>query len=300
VVTPGLRYDSFDYQANTDSLWNDQLKDHDSSKVSLKIGGVYTFNDTFSGFAQFSEGFKAPNVKELYYTRNGGTYLTLPNENLDPEESQSYEIGLRAKGAWGSAELVHFYNDYENFIETVVLNTDAPYTDGVSQAQNIADAVIKGWELRTSLWLDEVIGAPLGTSLNASFAYSDGEGKQSGHSSEPLNSIPPMKTVVGIAYDNPNGTWGTTLNLTLVDDKNDNDIDHGSDPLFAPDSYELIDLTAYYNVNDKLQFRAGVYNLTDETYWVWDDVRGQADDSDNLDRYTEAGRNFSVSASYSF
>jgi hemoglobin/transferrin/lactoferrin receptor protein len=300
VLTPGLRYDSFDYQANTDSLWDEPLKDHDSSKVSVKLGGVYKFNKTFSGFAQYSEGFKAPNVRELYYTRDGGTYLTLPNENLDPEESQSYEIGLRAKGAWGNAELVHFYNDYENFIETVVLNTNAPYTNGVSQAQNIAEAVIKGWELRSSLWLDEVIGAPLGTSFNLSMAYSEGEGKQSGQSSAPLNSIAPLKTVMGLTYENPNGSWGTTLNLTLVDGKDNNDIDHGTEALFAPDRYELIDLTAYYQVNEQLQFRAGIYNLTDEKYWVWGDVRGQEAGDTNLDRYTETGRNFSISASYAF
>ena len=300
VITPGISYDSFETNPTTDSRWSEVLKDHSNSKASVRLGGVYKFSDTYSAFAQYSQGFKSPDIMELYYTRDGGSYITLPNENLEPEESDSYELGFRANGDLGNFELVGFYNDYTNFIETVKgSNPNYPqYGDDVSQAQNIAEAVIKGVELRTSIWLDQAVGAPTGTSLHASIAFADGQGQQDGGVDAPLNEVAPLKAVIGVNYDNPNGQWGGSLTTTLVDGKDTSDID--GENLFATPGYGLIDVAAYYAVNDKLELRAGLYNLTDRKYWAWEDVRGKEADNASLDRYTETGRNFSVSANYTF
>jgi hemoglobin/transferrin/lactoferrin receptor protein len=56
-----------------------------------------------------------------------------------------------------------------------------------------------------------------------------------------------------------------------------------------------VDLTAYWNINPLLSLRAGVFNLTDETYWWWSDVRGVAASSPTVDAYTQSGRNYSAS-----
>ncbi len=68
-------------------------------------------------------------------------------------------------------------------------------------------------------------------------------------------------------------------------------------PVFAPGSSTVVDLTAYYIPMKDLTLRAGIFNLTDEEYYNWSDVRGRQEE-DKF--YTQAGRNFGLSAKYDF
>ena len=66
-------------------------------------------------------------------------------------------------------------------------------------------------------------------------------------------------------------------------------------------NYTVVDLTTYYKPTDKITINAGVFNLLDEKYWIWNNVRTQASSSSaNLDRFTEAGRNVGVDVTYEF
>jgi len=49
-----------------------------------------------------------------------------------------------------------------------------------------------------------------------------------------------------------------------------------------------------------LTARAGVFNLTDETYAYWNDVRGLSATAVSRDAYTQPGRNLSLSLTYDF
>ena len=59
----------------------------------------------------------------------------------------------------------------------------------------------------------------------------------------------------------------------------------------------MFDATAYWNITPTVSLRGGVFNLTDEKYWWWSDVRGLTTSSAVLDNYTQPGRNFSLSLS---
>ena len=68
-----------------------------------------------------------------------------------------------------------------------------------------------------------------------------------------------------------------------------------------PDASTILDLTAFYAVTDALKLRAGLFNLTGETYALWSDVRGlSVADAGIADAFTRPGRNLSLSASYRF
>ncbi len=69
---------------------------------------------------------------------------------------------------------------------------------------------------------------------------------------------------------------------------------------FSPPAYEVLDLAAWYQVNDRLRLQLSAWNLTDESYWQWTNVRGQSQDSPTIDRYTSSGRTFGVQARLSF
>ena len=308
VVTPGIRYDSFEAETKVDADFAppaqinvEDFSDHDSDKVTVRLGAVYKFTEEWSGFAQYSQGFKSPDLLHLYAAsyRNYGPgmqYLTLPNPGLKPEKSDSYEVGVRFKNDKGNFELVGFYNDYTDFIDSRVVGTEYDGTayDSVSTNENVGDVVIKGIEARASVWLDSTVGAPEGTSLQVALAYADGENKSD---DEPLDSVSPLNGVIGLAYDAPSDLWGSNLTWTLVDGKKQKDI--SSDTGAASKGYGLLDMSAYYNVTPQLTIRANINNITDKKYRVWDDIRKLGDTTD-LDRYTQPGRNFALSATYSF
>jgi hemoglobin/transferrin/lactoferrin receptor protein len=69
---------------------------------------------------------------------------------------------------------------------------------------------------------------------------------------------------------------------------------------FLPGSFTAFDVVGWWKMTDRLSLRAGAFNLTDEKYWWWSDVRGLAATSVSRDAYSQPGRNASVSLSMQF
>jgi hemoglobin/transferrin/lactoferrin receptor protein len=308
IITPGIRYDNFEAEPDVDDSFSPpsatagELKDHDSDKVTLHLGGVFKITEVTSVFAQYSEGFKSPDLIDLYYSteRNygpGNHFLTLPNPDLKPEESDSIEFGLRFNGDLGNLELTSFHNQYEDFIESVSVapGFGGVTYDGVTQSRNIDEVSISGFEARGAIWLDQFLGAPEGTSFQGAIAYAEGDNDTD---DTPLDSIAPLKAVFGLSYDAPSEVWGSTLHWTLVKAKDNSDI--SDDTNFTTSGYGILDMTAYYNPVKSLTIRGGVFNITDKEYTIYEDVRELSANNTDLDLYTQPGRNFSVSATYNF
>ncbi|NMT19252.1 TonB-dependent receptor, partial [Vibrio parahaemolyticus] len=62
-------------------------------------------------------------------------------------------------------------------------------------------------------------------------------------------------------------------------------------------SATVVDLTAYYKPMKDITIRAGVMNLTNEEYHLWNDVRGKTELSRDK---TQAERNYNISVKYEF
>ena len=308
VVTPGIRYDRFESKIKSTRNYTGNVSDSKHDSFTARLGAVYEINDTWSAFGQYSQGFSTPDLFALYFhEQQPGLVEVLPNPDLKPEESDSIEFGLRANNELGSMEVTAFYNQYKNFIEQVTVDNPEGLLGGVFQYQNISEATIKGVEFKGMLWLDELLGAPVGTRFNTAIAWSEGRGKNDGGRTEPLNSVAPLKGVFGLGYDAPTNDWGSEVTWTLVSKKKYRDIS-GSDSdtsmddresgQFATSGYGLVDLTAYYKPHKDVTVSAGLFNITDKKYWVWDDVRGLSNSYEGIGRYTQPGRNYSVSVKW--
>ena len=299
TVSPGIRYDKYEYNPEGNTNLGEPAEDSQGDKLTARLGTVYQFNENLSAFAQFSQGFKAPGLMEIYYTYDQGE-VQLANPNLKPEESNSFELGLRGDGRLGSYEVTSFYNKYSNFIDLQVIGVDnsTGSARNIKQYRNVAKAEIKGVEFRGQLWLDEAIKAPAGTTLRGSVAYADGENKENG---EKLNSVAPLTGVVGLGYDDLSGRYGGEFAWTLVKGKSDSDVSNSevdSGEQFNPAGYGIVDLTAYYVPVKDVTLRAGLFNITDKKYWILEDVRGRESTYAGLDRYAQPGRNVSVSVKW--
>lgn len=299
TLSPGLRWDRFELDPDLDPIFlagnagAPVPEPFEDDKVTAKLGAVYDFNDTYSVFAQFSQGFRAPPFDDVNvgFTNLLGGYTTLPNANLESETSNSFEIGVRAFTESGSFSVAVFHNDYDNFIESLASQGFNPVTNLLEfQASNREEVEIQGVEFKGN-WQFAAVD---GLSAIVSAAYSRGEDKQTG---QPLNTVDPMRMVLGLAYQ-PTAVWNAQLVLTAVDRQDRIDDTAATTKFFESPGYATIDVLGEYNFNDKASLNMGIFNLTDRQYWEWGDVIGREFDDLALNRFTRPGINASMSFRY--
>jgi hemoglobin/transferrin/lactoferrin receptor protein len=315
VLSPALRYDSYDLSATDDNLYmppdppnNDPVAQQSDSHISPKFGVVVWPIETFGAFFNYASGFKAPSPSEVnnFFDNPVFGYTSLPNPDLRPETSNSYELGLRWRdmnlaGARVRASIAAFTADYEDFIsQEVVGGSGAPGDPIQFQFINLSEVEIWGIESRLeAAWGD-------GWGVNVASSYTEGT-QRVGGAHAPLNSIDPWKVVAGLSWDAPEGRFGGQFIVTHSTGKSRSDVAEtcvdafdSSSACYLADGFTLLDLTGYYRLTDAATLRFGVFNLTDETYSWWSDVRGLDVTNPVLDAYTQPGVNASASIAYRF
>jgi hemoglobin/transferrin/lactoferrin receptor protein len=300
TLLPAVRFDAYRYNTESDQ-YIDAWGDNKDQALTAQIGANYAFTDEISAFGKYGTGFRAPDMDDLYfYFENSGygyAYRIRPNPELDPERSVFLETGVRYEDAYRSVELVAFYNRYRDFIEQISLGANATYNYGEFTNVNIDKVTITGLELKTAWDLGALNPYfSQGWQAQLSAAYADGENTGD---NEPLNSIAPMTVVAGLGYQHPSERYGGQLNITFAQGKDKSDVTSDKTWLSTPD-HTLVDLTTFYKPTKNIKVAVGVFNLLDEEYWVWNDIRGISNTSTNLARYTQPGRNFGLDVTVSF
>lgn len=305
VITPGIRFDSFATDPGNNfpigGSYNQSLyKDHSDSAVTGRLGALYSLNEQHKVFAQISQGFRAADFQELFYSFGNPMhgYESIPNPDLEAEDSISYELGWRHNVKGSFTELSFFISDYDNFIEfqQVGISDSGLYQ---SQYMNIDEAKIQGLEVANTLDWYQAFGIGQGISTRIAANYTEGDDGDG----NALNSVNPWNAVLGVNYDALSGNWGAGVKIKYTAAKKNSDITPGEDfmgqPIeaFAPDSVLIVDVNAYYIPVKNLTLRVGLFNLTDKEYYNWNDVRGiETEDK----YYTQAKRNVGVTVKYDF
>lgn len=299
---PGVRYDAYEITPNRDTLYVWPLFEQDGTHLSPKFGIVAWPTDHFGAYFNYAEGFKSPAPSEVNnFVENltlapTNAYTSIPNTNLGPETSTGVEAGIRGRdwamfnGTWNWT-LGGFSTWYEDFIsQQIVGGNGSALTPFLYQFVNLNEVQISGVEARVDAAWQSGVG------LNLAMAWAEGDQTVSGVTSA-LQSTDPFTLVAGLTYADQEGRFGGQLALTWVVEKEANEVTAGT---FNPDGFTVWDMTGYVNLSDAATLRVGVFNLTDETYWLWSDVRGLSAASTTLDAYTRPGRNVSASISYRF
>lgn len=300
---PALRWDSFDVDPELDPLYHLGVvaPQHDSH-LTPKFGAVYWPVDQFGLFFNYANGFKAPSPSQVNnsFTNLTFGYTSIPNPDLKPETSETFEGGVRVRDiavAGGDLRgyVTAYTGKYQDFIDLVQVSAGPPLI--VFQNINLGEVEISGVEARVDVeW-------PWGLGFTIAASASEGDVTDAGVT-EPLASIDPFKLVAGVRYTDPDGRFGAQLIATHSAGKDASDLPVGfctpSAACVLNDDFTLLDLTAFWNVTDHVAVRAGVFNITDEKYSWWSDVRGLGSPSAVVDAYTQPGRNASVSLSYRY
>lgn len=297
-IIPAVRYDWYDLSPKVDARFPAAASGQSDDHISPKLGVVYWTGAHLGVFANYSLGFRAPSPMQVnnYFENPVFGYRSIPNPNLSPETSESVEAGFRLRDidvAGGKMRLntTAFATHYDDFIDQVVVSgTGVPGVDPlIYQYVNLTEVNIRGLEARADLYWEN------GFSLIGSAAYAEGEQTTDGRRTA-LGSVDPVKVVAGLNYAAPSGAWGGSATVTWSGKKDQTTYNLScASACYLGDSFTLLDLTAYWNVTERATLRAGAFNVFDEAYGWWSDVRGLSATSAVKDAYTQPGRNFGVS-----
>jgi hemoglobin/transferrin/lactoferrin receptor protein len=302
TLFPALRFDFYDLNPTDDPLLTTFTPQGQSdSRLSPKFGATLKLAPDVFLFGNYAQGFLAPTPSQVnnFFEFIAGGYTSIPNPDLRPETSESWEAGARYVGDIFSAQVTAFRGDYDNFInQQVVSGGFTPQNPAIFQFVNFNAVTIEGFEARAEMKLDS------GWNARLALAYANGDIINPGGARVPLDTIDPFNVVAGLGYRDPEGRFGGELIVTHNGGKEAGEVERAADgsALFVrPAASTILDLTAFVAVTDRLKLRAGIFNLTDERYALWSDVRGlRVADAGILDAFTRPGRNLSVSASYRF
>ncbi|WP_169801563.1 TonB-dependent hemoglobin/transferrin/lactoferrin family receptor [Hydrogenophaga palleronii] len=288
-LIPALRYDRFDLKAGNNALYPLQPASLSDSALSPKLGAIFRAAPELSLFANLAAGFKAPSPLQLnnYFQNAFAFYRTIPNPNLKPERSRTFELGARDLVGPFQWEAAVFSGRYKDFIEDLVVVGGIqgdPTNPLTYQAINRGKVSLSGFELKGRLAVGKA------TDLRLAFGQTRGKDTTLGL---PLNSVNPARLVLGV--DHRIGDWKLGASLTHAAKKSGSDINR-SDVAnqFATPGYTTLDLRASWQVSRATRLSAAIHNLTDRKYWEWTNVRGVAANSPVLDAYTAPGRSLSL------
>lgn len=303
-VIAGLRFDYYDLQTIDDGIFRGETVDLTTSALSPRLAVLYEATPEISFYGQYARGFRAPLYSEITggFTNLAGAffkYETLSNPDLQPESSNSFEIGVRGNFSQLDLRLTGFYNTYNNFIAAeqlvgtrcLIPAPVCPPTQRVSQFQsiNIGSARIYGVEFGGEYRFSP---GPEGFSLLASLAFAQGDDTTD---NQPLTTIDPFSAVAGLRYQAPENRWrvelmGTFVGRARVPDDNTN---------FVPNAYALLDAIGAYNITPNLGINLGVYNLFNTEYYQYSEVRDRPN-NEAISQFSQPGTNVRIGVSYRF
>ncbi len=126
TLNTGLRYNTLSLKAettNTQALSNNAANlDLNNSAINGSLGLAVNLNDHNKITSNISTGFRAPNVDDVGKVFDIGNSIIVPNSNLKPEYSASYELSYQRKTERSLFKIVGFYS---RLFDAIV---DGPFT----------------------------------------------------------------------------------------------------------------------------------------------------------------------------
>jgi hemoglobin/transferrin/lactoferrin receptor protein len=302
TLYPALRFDHYSLDAKDDPLLpNFQTADQSGSRVTPRIGAVWRLGGGVSLYGNYATGFKAPSPSQVNQffenlTSPFFSYRTLPNPDLDPETSETFEAGVRYQDSLFSASLTGFVARYDDFISQEQVGGSGTIADPILfQFINLERVEIEGLEARAALaW-------PSGFNADLAIAWATGDQIFPDGARSPLASIDPLKLIVDVGWREPDRRFGAQLYMTAVARKefrrqpDSCPAVSGLLACYRPPASAVFDLTAFWRIGEHFTLRGGIFNITDETYAYWSDVFPLEAGSPALDAFTQPGRTLRVS-----
>jgi len=284
VMNAGVRYNHFLINADFDTtLFNLPFDkaNNNFGAVTGSAGIVFNPTKTWKVFANFSSGFRAPNIDDIGKVfESAPGILVVPNKNLKPEYSLNGEAGIEKR--FGKTAIIYIGGYYNYLMNALTLapyqlnGSDSLFFDGQNNAlravQNSSFAYV--WGIQTTVKFD------FGKGFGAwgSYNYQTGREKITIDGKDelyPMRHVAPMfgtvhitykKNRVGIdLYSDFSGSIQTDeLALRTLENPTLFPVNEFGER-FSPAWYTL-NIKASYDIVKYLTINAGIENLTDQQY----------------------------------
>jgi iron complex outermembrane receptor protein len=248
-VLVGLRYD--DWTQEITNRLSDSVSKSSKSAVSPRFGVTFEPMDAVSIYASYAAGFRP----------NAGASFS--GANFDPEESDSYELGVKFDSMQGrlSTTIAYFKMEKSNIL------TADPVNSGYSAA--LGEAESEGLEIDITGQLSDTVD------MVFTYAYVD-----AGLTTELYNfdwevTLPAGSELINVPKTSANlmlskrfslngadATLGFTINY--VDDRLGETIDPG----YRLPEYTLVNVFGSYQLSKQVKLSMQINNLFDEEHYV--------------------------------
>lgn len=170
-IVAGLRY-----------THHEEFGDRVSPKASVMMTvGQFNFR------VNYASGFRAPDMKQMYYEKEKKGTLSVGNPDLDPETSNYYSANVEYAGRNFNMSVSAYMNKVDNLITLQKIDLEpGDKENGIKTRKlyvNLNDATLKGVEVNVSTYF----GA--GFSLTGGYSYCDARGTLNGEKTRLERSI---------------------------------------------------------------------------------------------------------------
>jgi outer membrane receptor protein involved in Fe transport len=246
----------------------DNFPDKEYTVGSPRIAALYRATDRVHIWGDFSGGFRAPTLNELYRLFRVGARLTLANENLTPERLWGGEVGASVALPGNTiARSTWFDNRMKDPVGTVA-RLDLNAAGNTVQRQNLG---------RTRIWgIQSDVTSRLNEWLTVSGGYLYNQAKVTENAIDPtlvgkfLLQVPTHRGSVQVAYANPRyfnlGVGVQVLGRQFDDEANVGTVPGESKPGLP--GFALVDITASRSLSRTVDVFFGVQNLLDKEFVV--------------------------------
>lgn len=232
-------------------------------KPTFRLGMVKNFSSLFNLRGNFAQGYRVPNMRELYINKQTPTGLQQGSEvlgyDLKPEFTNSFEVGLSGKKEKFSYKAATFYNKIKDKISEI--NTGSYYT-----FENISDATTYGSELTLNYTFTQ--------NFTTTFSWNELR-TQNDETKKELEFNPERTFLLSASYALSND-FNTALTAKYIGEQYYvQTLNRGAPTESTQDAtthdYTLVDLNLNYNLQKNITLFGGVNNIFNEGV---DDILG--------------------------
>jgi iron complex outermembrane receptor protein len=182
TVTPGLKYVSFNRGIDSPEDQSTGLPanfSHTWTKLLPSLTVHEQINSNWSAYAQFAQGFLAPNLN-VFYVQNASV-----SGQPDPEQTNNYQLGTTYKSDRLTVSADFYYIDFLNAVTSRTVGGNTIFS-------NAGGAVYKGFESEATFY------AGLGFSLYGNLTFNSAKQKETG---DWMPNAPQSTAALGVLYE---------------------------------------------------------------------------------------------------
>lgn len=279
ILSLGGRYDEYEVESD-----DGRSKENDNWSTSL--GVVYKLPAGFSVRANYAEAFRMPTADQLYMYNDYSAWgygIWSGNEDLDPESSKTYEMGIDYTQNTVTVALTGFHTKFKDKISYSYNSTL-----GVTQYENVEGATFEGFEGNVQFDMGELLGWDSEVIPYATFTvmtkYEDDA------TGEDLSYVEDWNASWGLRFNNEALGLSSRLNFTYHGKHDITDYEGTGETSLGGDT--IVDLSfsktlCSFNEYGKMALKGEITNLFNTDYAL---VQG----------YPSPGRTLYMGLNYSF